>query len=276
MTPPLGSRAIAGIIRSIVRLNITSNTNDYNIRTEVTNAGFDPDKPTWIILTISQGVTVGATATTNAAIETGTLHASSILEIYNNGRVQGKGGNGGGSAANGQPGGDAFDTTIDAFIDNHNGEVWGGGGGGGGGQTVSTNDTCNDATDSCSAQATGGGGGGGAGTTASVGGNGATATGATCTLGGPLFSCNGNDGNPGTATAGGGGGAGCSITGTCTLCDCSGTSFNGGSGGGPGVVGNAGQGSGGSGGAAGKAANLNGNTLTNIGATQGDVRGAIS
>lgn len=118
------------------KLNITSNIFDYNIANELGN----PTMPINVELTISSGIVVGSTSTTNAALSTDNLPVGSTVKIINNGRIQGKGGNGGigqnacqPAGTSGETGGNALDLSNNIVLDNVNGQIWSGGGGGGGG-----------------------------------------------------------------------------------------------------------------------------------------------
>ena len=136
---------------------------------------------------INGGVFIGANTTATPAFTVGTGWAGGVtINVFNNGRIQGCGGQGGratassgsGSAENGFVGGKAFFTTQNIALQN-NGQIYGGGGGGGG--TYSFPGYTR-------------GGGGGAGTNAGLGGS---ATGGTA----------GNfPGQNGSADAGGAGG----------------------------------------------------------------------
>lgn len=191
---------------------------------------------------IETNVVVGASTPANAALTVGTWPSGVVVEIYNNGRVQGAGGKGGNAAKNGAfaqagaAGGLALYTRKAITFDNLNGKIYGGGGGGAGG-VIKESDKQS------------GGGGGGAGYAAGAGG--ATGNGDT------------NAGQPGTLDAGGAGGPGTTSG-----------SQNGGNGGAPaGVGGNTGGGSYGAvvlGGAAGGA--IDGNSYITFSAL-GDIKG---
>ena len=186
---------------------------------------------------VETNVVVGASTTGNAAITVGTWPAGVVIEIYNNGRIQGGGGKGGnaqktGSAAtNGSAGGLALYTRKAITLSNLSGKIYGGGGGGGGGALKESGKFA-------------GGGGGGAGYVAGAGG----ATG------------NGEDnaGKVGTLDAGGAGG----------IATTSGA-YSGGAGGAPAIAG-AKPGAGGLGGAAGGA--IDGDSYITFSAL-GDIKG---
>jgi hypothetical protein len=186
---------------------------------------------------VETNVVVGASTTANAAMIVGTWPSGVIVEIYNNGRIQGSGGAGGNaqkagsSATNGSAGGLALYTRKAITLNNLSGKIYGGGGGGGGGALKEAGKFA-------------GGGGGGAGYVGGAGG----ATG------------NGDDnaGKPGTLDAGGLGG----------LATTSGA-WSGGNGGAPATAG-AKPGSGGLGGAAGGA--IDGDSYITFTAI-GDIKG---
>jgi hypothetical protein len=211
-------------------------------------------------------IIVGSPSSAFPAIDIGPLGPGSTVRIINNGRIQGRGGDGGQGGANlgngvpGAVGGTAI--LVPELLDEdeellgvisvaitNNASIWAGGGGGGGGQ--------GGGGAGCSAGC-GGGGGGGAGTVGGLGGQPGTVN---CGLfpSGP--------GAAGTAEAGGVGGAGQN-------------SNNGGTGGLPGFAGQPGVAncpSGvlpGAGGAAGFYVESNGNPVVfNL---TGDVRGRLS
>ena len=186
---------------------------------------------------VETNVVVGASTTANAAMTVGTWPAGVVVEIYNNGRIQGAGGAGGNaqkagsSATNGSAGGLALYTRKAITLNNLSGKIYGGGGGGGGGALKEAGKFA-------------GGGGGGAGYVGGAGG----ATG------------NGEDnaGKPGTLDAGGLGG----------IATTSGA-WSGGNGGAPATAG-AKAGSGGTGGAAGGA--IDGDSYITFTAL-GDIKG---
>ncbi len=229
-------------------VDILSNTTSFNLTTTLTGLGWDGVSATDITINVASGITVGSTSIGVPGM-TISLPGGSTVALNNEGRIQGRGGNGGrgqGSGTNGQGGGTALSTNVATTIDNLSGDIWGGGGGGGGG-AGSTNFN--------PPGSGGGGGGGGAGTNPGTGGSGGTFSGGTA----------GQTGSTGTATSGGSGGAGGVNAGT------------GGSGGGPGLAGSNGQNkgsiSGTSGGAAGKSIiGISNVTFTNA----GDVRGPQS
>lgn len=209
---------------------IVIDSNAFNINLRTIHDTLYPviTNPTGITVTaiITAGVTVGSMSAGVPALHVGTWVAGLDITIYNYGKIQGCGGDGGDWGQDTAPvrnptaggaGGTALYTRVPVKIDDTSSTsaIWGGGGGGGGGK----------------ANQSGSGGGGGAGT---IGGNPG------------LEGTTGNHTLPkaGTSSAGGAGG----YWGIDQL---------GGNGGGPGLAGSAGDyystpGGGGAGGAAGK------------------------
>ena len=237
-----------------ILLTVSGSEIDYNIYSE---AG-SPAGIVNVILTVTSDGVISSGADIDAALNTGSgWAAGSTIKIINEGRIQGKGGNGGGGVTTwhgtaGGAGGDAISLSYNVTIDNTAiGEIFGGGGGGGGGGAGKTS-----SGKTCNWSGTSGDGGGGRGN------NGGTA-GAT-----------GVGGTNGSESAAGAGGTGSYPGG------------NGGAGGNAGAAGSSGAngyancptaGNGGAGGAAGKAIDLNGNTVTWIaGNNSTQVKGAQS
>lgn len=234
-------------------ITLSSNENNYNLRNEVDLLGYSGGTtPAIVTVTINSGVTIGSTSTSTFAFDTGSFPSGSIINLINNGRIQGKGGNGGsGLSGNGGSGGDALQLLVATNITNNN-DIWAGGGGGGGGDPETSNQS------GTVYFAGGGGGGGGAGTNAGSGGNGGDNVSAD-------IIDEGTDGNNGTATSGGSGGDGGSTTFS--------TGTDGGNGGGPGQNGGNGLSGGGNGGSAGDY--IVGNSFATWLVT-GDVRGGVT
>lgn len=182
-------------------LTITSNVFNYNIANVLGN----PTNPLDVELTINSGVIVGSTSTSIAALSTGNLPAGSTVTIINNGRIQGKGGDGGRTAdhnaaasgsTDGGIGGNALDLTLPITINNANGEIWSGGGGGGGAGV------CHSHYHACWWAAGGGSGGGAGSNPGSAYGPGSAGTLISGGSGAPnpqnLYQCwGGSGGNPG-------------------------------------------------------------------------------
>jgi hypothetical protein len=190
-------------------INLDVSANNLNLRTlhdslypEITQA--DVSGGVVIVCTIATNAIIGSTSVGVPALEIGLWDVAIPITLVVNGRIQGRGGNGGGAnsgdfldGAPGQVGGVALYARQAITLVN-NGGIWGGGGGGGGG--TGPGDVGSDGLPA-------GGGGGGAGKVPGSGGPGAG--------GGP-------GGNPGTVTAPGAAGAGTVL---------------GGDGGGPGLAG---------------------------------------
>ena len=182
--------------RAALAFTIASNTQNYDLFTQVNASPAYAAGTSDITLTVNSGVSVGGTSTYALAIPSA-FTAGDTISFVNNGTVVGRGGNGGaGGPYNGNAGGGGaalhalnvnFATTI-----TNNGTLAGGGGGGGGGGGAFTS-TATPKNPGAVYRAGGGGGGGGAGYTAGSGGGGGAPAGGT--------------GGAGSATAGGGGGA---------------------------------------------------------------------
>jgi hypothetical protein len=180
---------------------LSSNTQNYNLRTAAIGAGWNQVKPLQATVTINAGVVVSSSSAATAAFDTGSnFPGGTTLALINNGAINGAGGVGGqggkggivsGSVSTaGGVGGAALNALYRITVTN-NGTVAGGGGGGGGGGGVYINSGGSGGT-------AGSGGGGGAGQGA--GGLGGTTS-------GNGWNYNGYPGTAGTALAGGAGGA---------------------------------------------------------------------
>ena len=123
---------------------LSSNVQEYNLRTDLLANGWDGVTPVDAQITVNSGVYVWSNNISTAAFTTGSLVADSVISIINNGYIIGKGGNGQTPTQQPQAGGPAVDINYSVSITN-NSYIAGGGGGGGGGSN------------------NGGGGGGGAG-----------------------------------------------------------------------------------------------------------------
>lgn len=156
-----------------------ANANDINLRDIHDGLYADPVSGDTIQVTIQSGVIIGSSSTSTPAFNVGTWPAGVTRNIELKGRIEGRGGNGGGVGHTaGFPGGTALLTTEAINLTWTDGEIWGGGGGGGGSATGGGGEVF--------------GGGGGAG---QLPGNGGIPAGT------------GVAGSPGTTEAGGAGGA---------------------------------------------------------------------
>lgn len=146
---------------------IDSNINNVNLKTlhdslypEIT--GIESPEQTLTVY-ITSGVIVGSDASSQPAFDVGSWPVGFVPTIVVQGRIQGKGGDGGdgalknGSPEDGEDGSIALYTRSDITLDlsSGSGEVFGGGGGGGGGD-----DYWHDAGSSSQVEQAGGGGGG--------------------------------------------------------------------------------------------------------------------
>lgn len=189
-----------GHVITLITINITSSTSNYNILTAATAAGYNAATDTTpIIVNVAGGVVVSGSGT--YAMRTGVLNASSPLTINITGSINGYTGANGAVVANvGSVGGDAvyWETNGTSIVNVLAGAYLqgGGGGGGGGGQRGGRYESSNKY----------GCGGtiiyGSYGTTGAAGGFGlAGATGGTGTYGGGIAGCE-------TQSTGGGGAGG--------------------------------------------------------------------
>lgn len=125
-----------------VRLFTLSSTTNYNLLSSYTSTYGAPTSAVAAKVVIPDGVTVGSTVSSVAAIDIGTFPSGSYIEIENNGNIWGAGGLGGGGgtvynggSSNGGVGGDAINADyagITVRIKNA-GQIYAGGGGGAGG-----------------------------------------------------------------------------------------------------------------------------------------------
>lgn len=237
----------------LVSFTYSSSADNVNFLTSVEGVHGTLSSPVLALITVNGGVTLGSASKTNPAARTGGFPSGSLVKLINNGRIAGRGGDGGNGAqasspagGDGDDGGTALELDDDIQIDNTSGEIFGGGGGGGGGAAAT------------SAGAPNGGGGGGGGQGDNGGDKGVALS-------------SGNDGQNGGTSSAGNGGNGATY---------GGKGGNGGSWGqggkdgkGPSILG----GQGGDGGAGGKAVDLNGNTITWIaGNNATQVKGSVS
>jgi len=195
----------------VFNATISSNTQNYNIKSAAIAAGWNQVLPLIATITINSGVVVGSSSTGAYALQTGsTFPSGSSLTIINNGYIVGMGGNGapGVGSGNGGAGGAAGPALlIQQATTIYNNSIIGGGGGGGG---------AGGAGRSCRFgwTAAGGAGGGGAGNNAGSP-NGSTLSGGAGYVGGVYGSERG-----GTGGSGGGlgstGGTGQNGSGSCS------------------------------------------------------------
>lgn len=219
-----------------------SNVNNINLRTIHDSLYPAPVFGNTINAYVNAGVIIGSISTSLVGFDIGSWPAGVTINLTVEGRLQGRGGDGGDQAASsqpGDPGGIALYTRYAINLDVDLGEIFGGAGGGGmgGGGGLA------------------GAGGGGAGQNP---GDGGTSFGGSGTL----------PGSPGTSEAGGAGSSGAFSGGV--------SGGAGGNGGGPGLAGNTGVSSsngiaGGAGGSPGSA--IDGVSFVTVTAGPGDIRG---
>lgn len=125
---------------------IDSSTNDVNLRTlhdSIYPAPTGVESPAITVTCyIEENVIVGSTDSASPAFDVGSWPGSIVVTVYVRGRIQGKGGDGGGASKTsgemnpGENGGTALYTryAIDLILNEGSGEIWGGGGGGAGGR----------------------------------------------------------------------------------------------------------------------------------------------
>lgn len=139
---------LSPIIYSITSVTISANQTNFNLYNYIVSNVGTPSSNFVLYVTINSGVTIGSTSINNVAFDIGLFQNNSIINIVNNGSIQGAGGNVGlggtvygalpnnsGGATSGGQGGTAIKanyTGLTVSITN-NGTIYGGGGGGGGG-----------------------------------------------------------------------------------------------------------------------------------------------
>lgn len=171
----------SGVVSSFIfNATISSNTQNYNLKSAAIAAGWNQVQPLQATITINNGVYVGSTGTGNPAFRTGsTFPGGTILSLINNGIIIGAGGQGGtgmgatgGAGSAGAAGGGALMAEQIISITNNGTIAGGGGGGGGGGRVIGySSTTIKNPCDSVGAFWVGGsGGGGGAGWISGAGG----------------------------------------------------------------------------------------------------------
>lgn len=142
--------------RFYLNRTISSNINNYNLKQEAINAGWDQIKPLTANIVINNGVVVSSVSTGTAAFDTGVgFPGNSSISISNFGAINGLGGAGGvggvdsGSGGSGLSGGLAL-RVQHAVILNNTGIIAGGSGGQGGGAASRTGGTSGTRSPGCS------------------------------------------------------------------------------------------------------------------------------
>ena len=145
----------------VKRVIVDNNTLNLNLRSAFDDIYSSVSSGDEIELTIESGAFVGSASSSSPALDIGDWPDDVIITVIVNGRIQGKGGDGGrgsGQQASppeaGEAGGDALYTRYPITLDNQS-EIYGGGGGGDGGGDINVR---------------GAGGGGGAGFNVGIGG----------------------------------------------------------------------------------------------------------
>ena len=271
-------RGTSAVVPFVLNVVISSNTEDFNMRSYALANGWDGTSPLIMSVTINTGVTVSSSSTSTPAFTTKTsgdpaFPVGSSLTLLNNGIIAGRGG-AGGTGANvvnvttftnggaGGAGGPALQA-LDAISITLNGVIGGGGGGGGGGGATVTSTGGKASIDTGLS-----GGGGGGGRSVLSGGNGGAPGTVAGSGDGIEAAVLGTAGASGTVTAPGAGGVGPSLAGSGAT-----SAGSGGLGGDLGQPGGAGRtltGSvGGAGGAAGAAVIGNSNITWAFGSSAG-------
>lgn len=182
---------------------ISVNTSNYDLRTKLTNAGWNGSDDVIATININPAITVYSTTTPTAAFTVSpALPAGSTVTLINQGLIIGKAGKGGDSSTSGEPGGNALLVSSPIIINNTGGTIAGGGGGGGGGGSSRIYTSAPMGKQVNRAWASGGGGGGGGGSPLSVGLGGTAAPATLVNAPGPVTFSAGTPGSNGTTTGG--------------------------------------------------------------------------
>lgn len=117
----------------VLNLAVSADTTNYNMKTAAINAGWNQVAPLRLTVTVNSGVKIGSTTTAAYAFDTGNgFPVGTEINLVNNGKIYGKGGNGGAIGTPGGAGGPALIARLTLTLTN-NDTIGGGGGGGGGG-----------------------------------------------------------------------------------------------------------------------------------------------
>lgn len=170
-----------------LQIDTVTDTLNLNIESALLAAGWDGNATPIVDIHVYPGVKLGSSSTSTPALVTGTLPASAVITLVNEGYIVGAGGQGGQGGGVGLVGGDALHITAPITINNQGTIAAGGKGGNAGAYSTAWDHPCS------------GGGGGGAGFNVGQGG-----------LGGAYLWSGGRgaSGLPGTLTLGGAGGDG--------------------------------------------------------------------
>ena len=104
----------------VVYLTVSSDTNNYNLY----DAASHPALPVIVVCTVNSGVTVGHTAGLAAFRTGGRFATGSVLRLINNGRITGRGGDGGAGGSSpgvgsGNPGSAGSDGSTAIYLDDN-------------------------------------------------------------------------------------------------------------------------------------------------------------
>lgn len=114
---------------------IDSNVNNINLRNVYNTLYPTPVAEDEVTCIVETGVIVGSASTADPAFDVGDWPADVVIKLIVNGRIQGKGGKGGGGSGpvtgyHAEDGGTALYTRYPIDLDVASGQIWGGGGGG--------------------------------------------------------------------------------------------------------------------------------------------------
>lgn len=113
-------------------INIDTDILDVNLRSVHDSLFPLPISGDIVTCIIAANTKVGSSSTSSPALNIGSWPSGVIVNVINNGRIEGRGGDGG-TNSNGFPGGLALYCRYAINWNNASGQIWGGGGGGSGG-----------------------------------------------------------------------------------------------------------------------------------------------
>jgi len=184
----------------VFTITLSSDETDYDLNAAVQGLGWNGTDIIAVQLFVEAGVRLNASATSTKALRVLGFPVGCFIKLTNKGQWNGNGAAGGSSGGGaGQDGGDCFETDVEVWLDNAEGEMNAGGGGGQGGAHGPNVGSIFEPKLGCigTCQGFGGGGGNGYGPAAA-------------TAGGPGTTCNGPPecGNSTGANGAAGGGKG--------------------------------------------------------------------
>jgi hypothetical protein len=141
------SNSFGSVVSNNARLTsnliISADTNNFVLKDALISKGWDITLPVVVNVIVNSGVTVGSNSSTLPAFKVDSFPTGSIINLTNNGTIQGAGGNGGiggtGSTNDGELGKNGGDCLkiLNVINITNNGSIWSGGGGGNGGGGIS-------------------------------------------------------------------------------------------------------------------------------------------